>query len=112
MANNEIKNENYDELMEALPFTKLYIGHRKGEYKNGGTFDYIEVAEVNRWGSGEVVRLSIPTDLDKIADTLRLGDVVKCYIMLDGLSSTAEKECIRIDKIADSNLPMPKTLAK
>ena len=68
--------------------------------------------EVTRWGSGEVVRIDIPESLDKVADELRLGDVVKCYIMLDSLSSTAQKECINIEKFADNNLPMPRTLNK
>jgi len=115
---NEINKETKLTLAEemamqnAFPFTKLFISHRKGTWKSGGEFDYIEVAELNRYGSGEVVRLSVPAELDTALDALRLGDVVKCYVSLDDLSSTAQKCCLAFEKLFDSQLPMPKTLSK
>ncbi len=110
--NNEVKDSVFGDLVEAIPFVKLYISHRKGEYKEGGKYNYIEVAELNRYGGGEVVKLNIDDGLDKVADNLRLGDVVKCYILFDGLYKNAGKTCINIEKVFDSNLPMPKHLQK
>ena len=110
--NNEVKNNDFGDLVEAIPFTKLFISHRKGEYKEGGKYNYIEVAELNRYGGGEVVRLNLIDSVDKVVDELRLGDVVKCYVLFDGLYDKAGKTCIGIEKIADSNLPMPKHFQK
>lgn len=99
-------------MQNAFPFIKIFISHRKGEYKKGGKFEYIEVAEQNRWGSGEVVRLNIDENLGTFADSFVLGDIIKCYVSLDNLSSTAEKDCLAIEKLFDSQLPRPKTLNK
>ena len=113
-TNNEIKKEEiFGELQQALPFVKLFIAHRSGEFKESGKkYNYIEVAELNRWGGGEIVKLDIPEELNSEVDKLRLGDVVRCYIIFEGLYKGAGMECINIEKLVDSNLPMPKTLSK
>lgn len=116
MVNNEVKNENKMTLAEemamqnAYPFTKIFISHCKGVWEKTQTpFNFIQVAEVNRYGSGEVVRLNVTDAISELADHLRLGDIIKCYISFDGLSSTSEKEVLAIEKLFDSQLPLPKT---
>ena len=57
-----------------------------------------------------VFAVSVPEELDTALDALRLGDVVKCYVSLDDLNSTAQKCCLAFEKLFDSQLPMPKNI--
>ncbi len=99
----EVKeNVNVFDNQNLVRFKKMYIGGAEGVSKKGNDYCMVKFLEINKYGNGDVVTLSVQSGhLPEICANLVCGDIVEVLVNVENIVDTP----VLVDitkKIADS----------
>ena len=83
------KNVEVVEDRNLVKFNKMYIGSAEGVSKKGNNYCMVRFLEINRYGNGDVVTLSVENEkLPEICQNLVCGDLVEVILDIQNMIDT------------------------